>query len=179
MHTIPHVVWGLAKHIAFGYIVFSIIQHIRGRSPSGRATVALLVGVTFPDVIDKSLVFAGILGYGRSFAHSLIVTAATAVIVRYLSRRRDQIESGKSFLIGYISHIPVDLYGPMLTGKSLDTAFLLWPLLVEYPVIKPPPTPGVPKSTIFTLIIISGFILWMYDGKPIATDIIQLFPVKD
>lgn len=175
MHSISHVLWGFSKHAAFAYVVFSLVQHGRGRSPTGRAVAAVLVGAALPDLVDKSLVAVGLVGYGRSFAHSLVVTAAFVVLVVSLSRRWSHTELGDALCIGYVSHAPVDLYGPLLTGKSMDTAFLFWPFIVEYPVVTPPPTVGVSRSVLFTAVVLSALTLWVYDGMPVAAEVVRSF----
>lgn len=172
MHTPGHMVWGVLKHLAFGYLVYSIVQHGLGRSPTGRTVSVLLVGTVFPDVIDRSLKFAGLVGYGRTVTHSLISASLIIVAIVLLARRLDRTDLGDAFVLGYLSHIPVDMYGTLLTGsQSMDTAFLFWPVLVEYSLGVPTPELPVSRATVFTGVVVSAFCLWLYDGMPIASDI--------
>lgn len=172
MHTIFHIIWGMSKHVAFGYLVYSLVQHKRGRSPTGRTTSMLLFGIAFPDLIDKTLTLAGAVGYGRSFAHSLITASAIIVVTTLLARRWNRADSGTAFAVGYLLHIPVDMYGPLLTGKySMDTAFLFWPVVVEHPLGVMTPELPVSRNAIFSVVIASAFCLWLYDRMPVVSDI--------
>lgn len=167
MHTVSHVVWGVSKHLAFGYLVYSVVRHRRGRSPTGWTTVALLVGIAFPDLVDKSLAAASVVGYGRSFAHSLLTATAVLAAVTRLAHRWESEELGAAFAVGYLSHLPVDMYGPLLTGyQSMDTAFLFWPVVVEYSLGVPTPELPVGRDAVFTAVIASALSLWLSDRLP-------------
>lgn len=172
MHTLAHVVWGVAKHVAFGYLVYSVVRHRRGKSPTGKTTAVVVFGVLFPDVVDKPLAYVGVVEYGRSVAHSLLTATVILVVVVRLARRWNRAELGTAFGIGYLSHVPVDMYGPILLGnQSIDTAFLFWPVVVEYPVGIGTPGFFVAKETTFTVIIVAAFCLWLYDRMPVVSDI--------
>lgn len=172
MHTELHMVWGLSKHLAFGYLLYSLAQHVRGRSPTGMTTGVLALGIVFPDLIDKPLTFLGILEYGRGPAHSLLIAGPIIVIVHLFSNRWNHPEFGTAFAVGYISHIPVDMYGPLLTGHhSIDTAFLFWPVVIEYPLGILPPYLPISRYLLFSVIIAGAFCLWVYDMIPVLFDL--------
>lgn len=174
MHTPAHIAWGISKHLAFGYLLYSIIQHWRGGSPDWQTVSVLLFGTMFPDLIDKALVFSGFLGYGRGFAHSLLTAVPLILLTRSLTRRLNRAELGTAFGIGYLSHIPIDLYGPLLTGSTdMDTAFLLWPVLVEHSLGIETPQFWISRSVLFLTILGAAFLLWLYDGMPIVSDIVR------
>lgn len=167
MHTVFHIAWGISKHLAFGYLVYSIVQRLRGEAPTGPQSGMLFVGIVFPDVVDKLLVVLGVLPYGRAFAHSLFTTAFLLLLVRVVVLKWGHAALGRAFGLGYLSHLPVDMYGTLLTGsQSMDTAFLFWPILVEYPL--PLATPALPvgKQTVFAIVIGSGLVVWVYDEAP-------------
>jgi len=169
MHTLSHIAWGGAKHVAVAYLVYSLIQHGRGRPPTGQSTAVLFFGALFPDVVDKSLAFAGVVGYGRSVTHSLFTAAAVIVAVSRLAHRWNRSDLGVAFGVGYLSHVPVDLYGPLLTGsQSMDTAFLFWPVAIEHSLGLPTPTIPVARSTIFTAVIAAALSLWLSDRMPLV-----------
>jgi len=171
MHTIPHIVWGVSKHLAFGYLVYSVLQHARGRVPTGRTVPLLLAGTMFPDVADRLLMFAGIVTYGRTATHSLISAAVISVSIVLIARRLDRADMGNAFVVGYLSHIPVDMYGTLLTGSQpMDTAFLFWPVVVEYSLGVPTPELPVSREVVFTVVMTSAVYLWLYDGMPIVSD---------
>lgn len=167
MHTAFHVVWGVSKHIAFAYLVYSLTRHLRGESPTGLNTGLLLFGVTFPDTVDKLLVAGGTLSYGRAFAHSLLTMAFLIGCLALVARTWGGTERAKAFSMGYLLHVPVDMYGPLLTGKySMDTAFLFWPVVVEYPLGIATPELPVARRTLFGVVIGSALLLWLYDFAP-------------
>lgn len=171
MHTIPHIVWGVSKHLAFGYLVYSVLQHSRGRVPTGRTVPLLLAGAMFPDVADRLFLFAGIVTYGRTATHSLISAVVISVGIVLLATRLDRADMGNAFVVGYLSHIPVDMYGTLLTGgQPMDTAFLFWPVVVEYSLGVPTPELPVSREVVFTVVMISAVCLWLYDGMPVASD---------
>lgn len=174
MHTTFHMLWGAGKHVAFAYLVYSLLGHSRGKSPRGTEVAVLFFGVMFPDIVDKLLVWLGVLDYGRSFAHSLITASVIIGIVRLLAQEVDELELGNTFGLGYLLHLPVDLYGPLLTGHNpVDTAFLFWPLLIEHPLgVMPPPIP-VARNTVFTVVLIVAFLLWVYDGLPLLDEVFE------
>ncbi len=166
--------WGVSKHLAFGYLLYSIIHHWRGSSPDWNTVSVLLFATICPDLIDKPLVFSGFLNYGRGFAHSLLVALPIILFALFLTRRLNRGELGTAFAIGYLSHVPVDLYGPLLTGRTtMDTAFLFWPVLVEHSLGIQTPEFWLSRSVLFLIILFSAFVLWLYDGMPIVADILR------
>ncbi|MEF8825671.1 MAG: metal-dependent hydrolase [Halapricum sp.] len=172
MHTVAHVVWGVSKHLAFGYLVYSVVQHSLGRAPTGRTASVLLAGTVFPDVADRVLMLAGVVGYGRTATHSLISACVITVAVVLLARRLDRVDVGYAFVVGYLSHAPVDTYGTLLTGSQpMDTAFLFWPVVVEYSLGVPTPELPVSRQSVFAVVMAGAFCLWLYDGAPVASDI--------
>lgn len=174
MHSTSHILWGAGKHLAFAYLVYSLLQHRRGESPRGPAVAVLFLGVMFPDLVDKSLVWLGFLEYGRSFAHSLLTASVVVGVVYLLANATSRSELGYTFGLGYLLHLPVDLYGPMLTGNHpIDTAFLFWPLVSEYPLGVMPPGIPVAKRTVFGVLLAAAVLLWAFDGFPILDELLE------
>lgn len=167
MHSLVHMAWGVFKHVATGYLIYSVIEHGRDRSPTGATASVLVIGVVFPDLMDKSLTYAGVLTYGRGLAHSLFTATVIICLVGFLTRRIERSRLGFAFGLGYVSHLPVDMYGTLLTGgQPMDTAFLLWPVVVEHSLGIMTPELPVSRKTVFTIIGISAICLWVYDGFP-------------
>jgi len=129
----------------------------------------------FPDLVDKPLVLFGVMRYGRVFAHSLFTTVVLIIVIRYITRRWNRADLGTAFGIGYLSHAPVDMYGTVLTGsQSVDTAFLFWPIVVEYPLGIPTPELPVSRVVIFATVMVLALGMWLYDRMPILTDVAQI-----
>lgn len=167
MHSLVHMVWGVFKHVATGYLIYSVVEHRRDRSPTGRTASILVLGVVFPDLVDKSLTYAGVLTYGRGFAHSLFTATGIICLVVFLTRRVNRSRLGFAFGLGYVSHLPVDMYGTLLTGSQpMDTAFLLWPVVVEYSLGIATPELPIARNTVFAIIGLGAICLWVYDGLP-------------
>jgi membrane-bound metal-dependent hydrolase YbcI (DUF457 family) len=120
-HTVAHVVWGVSKHLAAGYLLYSLLRHARGRSPASPAVVALLVGALFPDLVDKALAYVGVLSYGRSFAHSLLTAGVVLAAVAWLADRAGNREAAVAFAVGYLSHVAVDMVPPLVTRGGPPT----------------------------------------------------------
>lgn len=63
MHSLVHVAWGVFKHVWFGYLIYSVFEHSRGRSPTDTTASILGVGALVPDPVDMPLTYAGALEY--------------------------------------------------------------------------------------------------------------------
>jgi hypothetical protein len=164
-YTFENVTWALAKHVATGYLLYSVVQRVRGRRLAVATVVAALVGSLGPDLIDKPLTLVGVLGYGRTFAHSLFTTTAILTVGFVLARRVDRTDLGGAFAVGYLSHLLVDMFGEVFGGLPyVDTAFLFWPIIVKRPIGLARPTLPVAKPTIFSAIIVFAAVLWVLDG---------------
>ena len=164
--------WG---HLAVGYLLYSTYTHVRHRTPpSGVATLCVVLGTQFPDLIDKPLAWTfHVLPSGRSLMHSLYAVAVVSVFVAWVAKRYGQPEIGPAFALGYASHLVMDGITPFLVGDFSKLTYLGWPLL-------PPPDYGVEHGFIYHFthmeftsffllqIGLSMFVLWVWivDGRP-------------
>ena len=173
-YTFENATWAVAKHLAAGYLVYSIVERARGRGLTVETVIAVLVGSMGPDLIDKPLTWVGMLGYGRSFAHSLFTTTAILAVTFALVRRADRSDLSFAFAVGYLSHILVDMFGEVFGSLPyVDTAFLFWPIVVKQPIgVARPPLP-VSKPTIFVAIMIGAAVLWVIDGMVGVSDAVR------
>lgn len=164
MYTLSQLFWGVSKHLAAGYLLYSLLLRACERRPLPLPTAALLIGSLFPDLIDKPLTFVGVLSYGRSFAHSLFTMVTVTALILYAIRRSEQQVIGYAFILGYFSHILVDMYGEVTGGATyIDTAFLLWPVVIKYQLgIASPDVPS--GRAIFAGIMLAAALLWFFDG---------------
>ena len=119
------------EHLAIGYLTYSLLVRLgSGTGPSAGAALAVAAGTQFPDLVDKPLGWGtSILPSGQSLAHSLLFALPVIVLVVVLARRFDRNAIGTAFGIGYLSHLPGDVFYPVLLGGEPRISPLLWPIL--------------------------------------------------
>jgi|AntDeeMetagen285_2_1112576.scaffolds.fasta_scaffold02332_6 membrane-bound metal-dependent hydrolase YbcI (DUF457 family) len=166
--------WG---HLAVGYIVYSLGVRLRhGVPPEGPAVIALAVGTQLPDLIDKPLAWTfGVLPSGRSLGHSLLFAVLLGAVVWALGKRYNRRPAVVALLIGYLSHVIVDVLPAVRAGQWEIIGALLWPVLPVYQY------PGeLDRSVVefllaldFTALPLAGVVgsvlalgLWVFDGMP-------------
>lgn len=174
MHSLAHILWGTCKHLSAGYLVFSVLRRISGDPPTATATAAVLFGSLAPDLLDKPLVALGVLSYGRSMFHSLLAMGAVVGLVAVVGRTRGRTAVLYPFALGYGSHLAVDYADEVLgTYWGADTAFLLWPVLVDYPLPVAVPLLPVDDGTLFGAGMLVALALWVSDGLVGLTDAVR------
>lgn len=116
-------------HAAIAYLCWAGTE--RGgveAPPNDVATIAVVLGALFPDLIDKPLAWHfAVLPTGRSLAHSLLVLFPLVLVVVVVAKRRGRPSWGLAFGIGAISHPLVDA-APILWRDDGSIAFLFYPL---------------------------------------------------
>lgn len=178
--------WG---HLAVGYLCYSVICHLFGRTPSGPATVALALGTQFPDLVDKPLSWTFDLLPAGVFAHTVFVTAAVSVLVLAVAARHSRTDLGVAFVLGYLSHLPADVLPSIAFGGDPNYWFLFWPVMarpgadVSNPVVGPGAGAGLltnakyyfgqyvdqlvgPVGVAYVGFLCCALALWLYDGHP-------------
>lgn len=120
--------WG---HLAIGYVCYRLAAWLFIRWPPTFAIILTLgLATQFPDMVDKPLAYlTPILPEGRAFAHSLLVAVPLCFLVAVVAIRRDSIEIGSAFIVGYLSHLLGDSYQALLAGRFDAVSFLAWPVL--------------------------------------------------
>ena len=117
-------------HLAFGYLVVSLLWRLSSHRLDGAAAVAVVIGTQFPDLVDKPLAWGlGVLPAGRSLAHSMLTAAAVSAIVLYAAARRDRLDQALAFVVGYGTHLLGDVIPKLPAGDFESLTFLLWPVL--------------------------------------------------
>lgn len=182
--------WG---HIAVGYLCYSLLSHRRGRTPTGAATIALVVGTQFPDLVDKPLSWSFDLLPAGVFAHTVFVAVPVCVLVLAAARRVSHTELAVAFVVGYLSHLPTDVLPSVVSGDPSYWS-LFWPVMarpgvdVSNPIVGPGAGAGLltnaeyylsdfvplllsPYGLTYLLVLVGIFGLWLYDGHP-GTDVI-------
>lgn len=135
-------------HAAFAYVCYVGVAAATDRDlPARAALLPLALGSQLPDLIDKPLVYYGVLSSGRSAGHSLVgavvVVGGTVLLTRFLTRRLDAstwthrvlARTPVPLTVGYLSHILGDSWRAMVTLQGDKLTYLLWPLLAppQYP----------------------------------------------
>lgn len=173
------------EHLAVGYLCYSLLTRAwTGSPPSWTGALALAVGTQFPDLIDKPLAWEfGVLPSGNTLAHSLFTALPLSVFILVLTKRLGALHLGAAFVVGYLLHLPGDVFYPVLYGKGPWIDFLLWPLvpaqagqvpgfiyevqhLVERTVQYLSSSSGRLYLTLEAGLLASAFAVWYADGMP-------------
>lgn len=119
------------EHLVVGYLCYSLYCRLRtGAVPSGMAVVAVAFGTQFPDLIDKPLSWQlGLLSSGNSLAHSVFTACLVSALAVVLTKRRGAEQVGIAFAVGYLTHLPGDVFYPLVYGNEPWISFLWWPLV--------------------------------------------------
>ena len=164
--------WG---HLAVGYLCYRLLsRRLFDRPPSDVATLLVLLGTQFPDLVDKPLAWtAHLLPSGRSLGHSLLTAVVVCALVGAYARHRGRSSFGLAFAVGYVSHLFADALLPVLEGQYRYVAYLGWPL-----TDLPPYDTGVGfferfvnmELSLFMLfelgLVAFALVLWVSDGHP-------------
>lgn len=159
-------------HLAVGYLSVALVQRIRGRPlPNGWLLAVTLFGSQLPDLVDKPLVYVGVLASGRSLGHSLLVVLPVLAVVYRLSAQSGNSEYGLAFVLGVLSHYVGDTYRLLLAGDWYAARFLLWPVVppIDYPSDGIPPwirvinSIGDPRFTFQYALAALALGIWLYD----------------
>lgn len=107
-------------HIASGVL----IERAVNSAPDSKAYAALLIGVLFPDIIDKPLGVLNVVPAYHTVAHSLFSGAFVTILGYVLGEEKGILHN---FAVGYVTHILADL---LLTMDKWDQVeFFFWPVL--------------------------------------------------
>lgn len=166
---------GPVGHLFVGYVLYSALVRLRGHTPGDYATVALLVGTQFPDLVDKPLAWTlDVLPNGRSLAHSLFTAVVLVVALYLLLDRHGRSTLANAFGVGYLSHLVGDALASAAVGQYTYyyVGFLAWPLVPaidegEKSLLAELPSVGAATfSTVEVGIVALVVGLWVLDGTP-------------
>ena len=183
------------EHLAVGYLLYSLLAHLTGRTPRTLPVLALLFATQMPDLIDKPLAWGfGVLPSGRSLAHSFLfaVPAMLGASVVGLLARAPRV--GPAFALGYLSHLAGDVVYPFVVKGELRFGFLLWPLIPVEVDESPGGLPHLqelvmdfvvflltPRGTAYLVfegsLVLVAFLVWVWDGMPgVRPVLVAVFP---
>ncbi|WP_396611646.1 metal-dependent hydrolase [Haloferax sp. S1W] len=129
-------------HLALGYLCYAAVAWLSDRQlPHGLTLLVLAIGTQAPDLVDKPLVFLGVLPSGRSFGHSLLFVLPALAILAKRTAHTDFERHARAFIIAVLSHFVGDTYLLALRGEWAALRFLLWPVFpaIDYPADDIPP----------------------------------------
>ena len=121
--------WG---HFAVAYLLYSAYSRRRfGRPPQSGPTLAVIGGVFFADVVDKTLGWGLGLIPSRSLGHSLVVAVPLIAVVYAVASRYDRVASATAFAIAHLTHLFTDIRPRLLLGYPIRNRYFFWPLVTE------------------------------------------------
>lgn len=162
-------------HVAIAYICYTSSTRLRlDSAPSAGATLVLVFGSLFPDLVDKPFAwYIPLLPTGRTLAHSLLFLVPLVVLVFALARHRGVGEYGVAFGLGALSHTLIDA-APTLWRSEADWGFLFWPVVPVSGYEEGAPSIVVlfqnsltePYFLLEFFLFGIAFVLWRADGYP-------------
>lgn len=178
-------------HAAVGYVVFSLFIHgVYRDSPTAKGAIIAVFASALPDLIDKPLAWQfGVFEGGRALGHSIFFAFPLSLAILALAYTRGEPKSGWAFAIGYLLHLPADVFQTYMTDDELSFDAVLWPftvgggpgesfsagivdILVKYVVYM---SEGLASGDPFVLMLLglaaSTVLLWIYDGMPVAREL--------
>lgn len=121
------------EHVAVGYLALSVGTHLlRRRPPMDREAIAAAVGAVLPDLIDKPLAWGlGLFPSGYGAAHSVFFALPAAAATVALARARGRTSVGVAMAVGYLSHLPADLFARTIADGRVPVERVLWPVRTD------------------------------------------------
>lgn len=175
------------EHAALGYLLVSAATHVIWSNPPSDTTALMAVfGSQFPDLVDKPLgwVFE-IFPSGVSVAHSVFIAVGFCFLVWTLQVVLDRRKEALAFCLGYLSHIPADVFYPVLSGGEANWSVALWPVMLKNARGETPAMAyvwmlfedflrtlggsgaGISWYLVLEIMLVTGtFVVWFLDGHP-------------
>lgn len=120
------------EHVAFGYVVYSVLVHVGFRdSPGESEAVAVVLASLLPDLIDKPLAWQiGVFESGYALGHSIFFAGPVSLVAVGLAHVYGRTRVGLAFAVGYIMHLVGDVIPIYATRGVWSVDHLLWPVVV-------------------------------------------------
>ena len=180
------------EHVVLGYLAYSLFCHLRyGDPPDGPGAFVATSASLLPDLVDKPLAWSlGVVQSGHAIAHSVFFAVPLAMVVVAWSHSRGHVRTGVAFALGYLLHLPADIYYQYAVNDTIEPEMVLWPVRT---LEQPPTRAGFVGETIrrigeLRLELLAGDIsqymwmqfalmgtvavLWLFDGAPVLREIL-------
>lgn len=171
--------WG---HFAVAYLLYSAYARRQfDRPPRTGPTLALVAGVFYADVVDKTFGWGLDVIPSRSLGHSVVVAVPLLAVVYLVARHYDRVASATAFAVSHVSHLLTDVRPRLLLGYPIRNRYFLWPIVRDRQytyherIFEPPwivevlvtPLTYRPVFLLFELVLF-GLALrrWTLDGRP-------------
>jgi hypothetical protein len=118
------------EHAAVAYLAYSLLVRLaRGRPPTGPEAITVVIASVFPDLIDKPLAWEfGVFDAGYGIAHSVLVAVPVSAVVTYLLSLRGRLSVGVAVAVGWLLHLPADLFVGYVQEGDVPLSRVLWPV---------------------------------------------------
>jgi hypothetical protein len=118
------------EHAAAAYLAYSLsVRAVTGRPPREWPVLALAFGTQFPDLLDKPAEWVfGVLP-STGVAHSVFVAIPLTLVLLAVGYRRERLGVSVGFSVGYLLHLPGDVFYDLLLGSEPSYHKVLWPLV--------------------------------------------------
>lgn len=160
-------------HPGVAYLLYTAYTRlVDSEPPGGLATLALVMGALFSDLVDLPLYHLVGAPSTRTVAHSLLVgVGLSGLVLLAISQLSVDNRVGVVFAVGYLSHLLADAVWPLVLWIPEELRYLGWPITQQplYEGIKPLVT--VSDVTITTLwvelaLLAVAIVVWWRDGRP-------------
>lgn len=179
------------EHAIVGYLAYSLCCRLYyRRSPGGLETVAVVLASVLPDLIDKPLAWEfGVVESGYAIGHSVFFAVPLAIVAGTIARAADRPRAGVAFAIGYLLHLPADVFYHYVVGSPTRWELALWPvrtvppegqfglvgystdliLAYGYRLLV-----GEPSTYLWVQAGIAAgtFLIWLADGAPVLREVL-------
>jgi hypothetical protein len=118
------------EHAAVAYLAYSLsVRAVTGRAPREWPVLALALGSQFPDLIDKPAEWVfGVLP-STGVAHSVFTAVPLTLVLLAVGARRGWVGVSAGFAVGYLLHLPGDVFYDVILGNEPSYDKVLWPLV--------------------------------------------------
>jgi hypothetical protein len=172
------------EHAAVAYLAYSLsVRAVTGRAPRGWPVLALAVGSQFPDLIDKPAEWVFAVLPSTGLAHSVFTAIPLTLVLLAVGYRRGWFGVSVGFSVGYLLHLPGDVFYDVILGSEPSYDKVLWPLVsgdvqsnvdllalltrffdryAEF-ILSPA---GLPYLLGEVALVGGAVVLWLIDGRP-------------
>ncbi|QRV15175.1 metal-dependent hydrolase [Haloterrigena salifodinae] len=120
------------EHAIVAYLAYSTFCHAIYRdSPSGLEAIAVVFASVFPDLVDKLLAWEfGVFDAGYALGHSVFAAVPISIGIGLAARSIDRSRVGIAFALGYLLHLPADVFDSYVREGIFQPELMLWPVVV-------------------------------------------------